>query len=70
TRILKTDRTIGDQWLVSDGLKAGDRLIVDGLQKVRPGMSVKPLEQTTTAAQGNGLGGNSQSGDQPTTNQP
>lgn len=45
-RILKTDRTIGDQWLVSDGLKAGDRLIVDGLQKIRPGMVVKAVEQT------------------------
>jgi membrane fusion protein (multidrug efflux system) len=45
-RTLKTDRTIGDQWLVSDGLKAGDRLIVDGLQKIRPGMVVKAVEQT------------------------
>jgi membrane fusion protein, multidrug efflux system len=40
-RILTIDRTIGDKWLVSSGLKPGDRLIVEGLQKVRPGVSVK-----------------------------
>jgi membrane fusion protein (multidrug efflux system) len=45
-RELKTDRTIGDQWLVSSGLKAGDRLIIDGLQKIRPGVVVKAVEQT------------------------
>jgi membrane fusion protein (multidrug efflux system) len=35
-RILKTSRAIGDKWLVTDGLKPGDRLIVEGLQKVVP----------------------------------
>jgi membrane fusion protein (multidrug efflux system) len=34
--VLKTSRTIGDKWLVTDGLKPGDRLIVEGLQKVTP----------------------------------
>ena len=33
-------RTIGDSWLVSGGLKAGDRVILDGLQKARPGSPV------------------------------
>lgn len=42
-RMLKTRRTVGDQWLVSEGLKAGDRLIVDGLQKIGPGMLVNPV---------------------------
>lgn len=42
-RILKTSRAIGDKWLVTGGLKAGDRLIVEGLQKVRPDMPVKPV---------------------------
>ena len=46
-RVLKTDRTIGDQWLVSSGLAAGDRVILDGLQKIQPGMPVKPVEVTT-----------------------
>jgi len=42
-RVLKTDRTVGDKWLVKEGLKAGDRLIVDGLQKVQPGASAKAV---------------------------
>jgi membrane fusion protein (multidrug efflux system) len=40
-RMLTVDRTIGDKWLVSSGLTPGDRLIVEGAQKVRPGASVK-----------------------------
>lgn len=40
-RTLKTSRAVGDKWLVSEGLKAGDRLIVEGLQKAKPGGSVK-----------------------------
>lgn len=42
-RILQVSRTVGDQWLVSGGLQAGDRLIVDGLQKAKPGSEVKPV---------------------------
>ncbi len=37
-------RVIGNDWLVDDGLRAGERVIVDGLQKVRPGAEVKPVE--------------------------
>lgn len=40
-RALQVVRAIGNQWLVSAGLQAGDRLIVEGLQKVRPGSAVK-----------------------------
>ncbi|MCX5916477.1 MAG: efflux transporter periplasmic adaptor subunit, partial [Deltaproteobacteria bacterium] len=40
-RMLTLDRAIGDQWLVSSGLAPGDRVIVEGLQKVRPGDAVK-----------------------------
>jgi membrane fusion protein (multidrug efflux system) len=36
----------GSDWIVSDGLEAGDRLIVAGLQKVQPGVKVAPEEQT------------------------
>jgi membrane fusion protein (multidrug efflux system) len=39
-RSLVLDRAIKNQWLVTAGLKAGDRLIVEGLQMLRPGMSV------------------------------
>jgi len=40
-RLLEIDRAIGDKWLVTSGLVSGDRVIVEGLQKVRPGASVK-----------------------------
>ena len=40
-RMLTLDRAIGDQWLVSSGLKAGERVIVEGMMKVRPGATVK-----------------------------
>ncbi len=40
-RLLNADRAIGDKWLVSSGLAPGDRMIVEGLQKVRPGVPVK-----------------------------
>jgi len=42
-RLLTLDRAIGNKWLVSSGLNSGDRLIVEGLQKVRPGSSVKVI---------------------------
>jgi membrane fusion protein (multidrug efflux system) len=46
TRIIKTDRAIGDQWLVSDGLAPGDRVVVVGIQAARPGSSVHAHEVT------------------------
>jgi membrane fusion protein (multidrug efflux system) len=42
-RQLVTDRSIGDAWLVSSGVKAGEQVIVEGVQKVRPGIQVKPV---------------------------
>ncbi|MBP1711998.1 MAG: MexX family efflux pump subunit [Deltaproteobacteria bacterium] len=42
-RMLTLERAIGDKWLVSSGLAPGDRLIVEGLQKVRPGDAVKAV---------------------------
>jgi len=39
-RSVELDRAIGDQWLVTKGLAAGDRLIVGGLQRVKPGVQV------------------------------
>jgi membrane fusion protein (multidrug efflux system) len=39
-RTLQTGPAIGDNWLVLSGLRAGDRLIVEGLQKVKPGAPV------------------------------
>jgi len=40
-RLLTLDRAIGDKWLVTTGLAPGDRLIVEGLLKARPGTPVK-----------------------------
>lgn len=40
---------IGDQWLIGSGLKPGERLIVDGLQSVHPGMVVRPVEAAPTS---------------------
>jgi membrane fusion protein (multidrug efflux system) len=42
-QILTLDRAVGDQWLVSSGLSAGERVIVEGGQKVRPGTAVKAI---------------------------
>jgi membrane fusion protein, multidrug efflux system len=42
-RLLTLNRAIGDQWLVSSGLSAGDRLIVEGMLNVRPGAAVKAV---------------------------
>jgi membrane fusion protein (multidrug efflux system) len=43
TRVIATDRTIGDKWLVTSGLAPGDRVIVEGLAKIRPGQAVRPV---------------------------
>jgi RND family efflux transporter MFP subunit len=42
-RPLKVDERVGDFYLVTEGLKAGERVIVEGLQRVRPGVQVKPV---------------------------
>ena len=41
-RVIKTDRVIGDFWLVTSGLKPGDKVIVEGAMMLRPGMPVTP----------------------------
>jgi membrane fusion protein, multidrug efflux system len=61
-RQLVTDRAIGDSWLVTSGLAAGDQVIVEGLQKVRPGAPVNPVpaaappKQTAGSAPAAGTG--------------
>ena len=49
SRVLKIDRSVGANWLVIDGLKAGDRLIVEGLQKIRSGAPVTATEVDSSA---------------------
>jgi membrane fusion protein (multidrug efflux system) len=46
-RVVKTERAVGDQWLVSDGVAAGDKIVVVGLQRIQGGGGeVKPHEVT------------------------
>ena len=49
-RPVRVAHTVGDKWLVDDGLRAGDRVIVEGLQKIRPGVPVKAVEAAPAAA--------------------
>lgn len=55
-RQLTLDRAIGSEWLVADGLVPGDRVIVEGLQMLRPGTVVKatPLAQGDRKSAGEG----------------
>lgn len=52
-RSVTADRAVGDQWLVTAGLKPGDRVAVEGQQKVAPGVSVRavPAAATDSVAQ-------------------
>jgi membrane fusion protein (multidrug efflux system) len=58
-RMVTTGRAIGNDWLVDSGLRAGERVILDGLQKVRPGAEVKPVE---VAAEQSSAGGQAPTG--------
>ncbi len=46
-RTLVTGQAIAGKWLIQSGLKAGDKVIVEGQLKIKPGMTVKPEEQNT-----------------------
>jgi membrane fusion protein (multidrug efflux system) len=43
-RVIQADRTVGDNWLVTEGLKPGDKVIVDAGPLLRPGIPVKPQQ--------------------------
>lgn len=42
-RRVQTLRTLGNAWLVGDGIEAGEQVITEGLHRVRPGMQVNPV---------------------------
>ena len=44
SRVIAVSQTVGDNWLATGGLRAGERVIVEGLQKVRPGAAVRPVQ--------------------------
>ncbi|WP_108662304.1 efflux RND transporter periplasmic adaptor subunit [Acuticoccus kandeliae] len=48
-RVLTIEQSQGADWIVTDGLKDGDRMIVEGVQKVRPGATVAPQERVASA---------------------
>lgn len=52
-RVLMIDRAIGNQWLVVSGLKAGERLIVEGMMNVRPGAAVKVIPSKCPSGESN-----------------
>lgn len=49
-RVIETSGTIGDKWLVTSGLAEGDRVIVEGLQKVKPGAPAQVAQPAPAAA--------------------
>ncbi|WP_422509321.1 multidrug efflux RND transporter periplasmic adaptor subunit SmeD [Stenotrophomonas sp. GZD-301] len=49
-RPVKVSRAVGSKWLVEDGLQAGDKVIVEGLQKIQPGMPVQATEMGAAPA--------------------
>ena len=49
-RPVKLGTAQGGQWVVLDGLKAGEQVVVDGFQKIRPNVPVKPVAWTAPAA--------------------
>jgi membrane fusion protein (multidrug efflux system) len=48
-REVKTGPTVKDKWLVLEGLKPGERVVVEGIQMLKPGMTVKPVAKTESA---------------------
>lgn len=54
-RDLVTERAVGDRWLVTTGIAAGERVIVDNLQKVKAGALVKPVPWTAPKRETAGL---------------
>lgn len=58
-RNVVTERAVGDRWLVTDGLQAGDQLIVEGLHRIAPGVTVvaTPWQENAAPAESNAAQG-------------
>ncbi|MDD2705944.1 MAG: efflux RND transporter periplasmic adaptor subunit [Acidocella sp.] len=52
TRVIQTGPAIGQNWVVTGGLKVGEKVVIDGLMNVRPGMTVTPVPEDKPAASG------------------
>ena len=64
-RPIEVDRAVGNRWLVNAGLKAGERVVVDGFQRVRPGDTVDPQPAGAEKADAKGAGKGPTAGDKP-----
>jgi membrane fusion protein (multidrug efflux system) len=51
-RTVKTEQTVGDKWLVTSGLSAGDKVITQGLIRIRPGQVVRPVPASSEPTPG------------------
>lgn len=52
TRHVDMGRRLGAMWVVNGGLEDGERIVIEGLQKVRPGVEVNPIEKTVDSKTG------------------
>lgn len=52
SREVQVDRTLGNRFVIRGGIASGDRVIVEGFQKIKPGAEVAPAEWKTAARQG------------------
>jgi membrane fusion protein (multidrug efflux system) len=52
SRHLKLDRALGNRWLVSAGLRPGDRIVVEGFQRIHPGIRVRATTVPTQVVAG------------------
>ncbi|WP_262030914.1 efflux RND transporter periplasmic adaptor subunit [Microvirga sp. Mcv34] len=64
-RPIRLGPELASGWVVQDGLKGGERVIVDGVIRVRPGQAVRPVEMDPKAAQATASPGSPGSGGQP-----
>lgn len=56
-RTIKAERTVGDKWLISEGLVPGDKVITEGLDKVKPNQPVRPVPAGSPPRRPGGPGG-------------
>jgi membrane fusion protein (multidrug efflux system) len=49
-RPVKTGERVGEMWIITDGIKAGEQVIVEGIQKAREGAIVNPKQATASNA--------------------